>query len=90
MDFTSAQWLGMVAAVAMPLWNIPLILRIERRRSSADLSLAWALGVFGCIVLMLPAALHSPDAVFRVFSVANAVLFGAVVVQMLRYRGRTP
>ena len=38
--------LGLIAAVGMPLWNIPLILHIRRRRSSQDISLPWALGVF--------------------------------------------
>ncbi len=80
------QEIGLVAAVAMPFWNIPLIIKIARRKSSNDLSLSWALGVFVCILLMLPAALISPDRAFKAFSVVNTVLFGAVVVQILRYR----
>ena len=83
---TWVQWLGLIAAVAMPFWNIPLIITIERRKSSKDISVAWALGVFGCILLMLPAALLSPDPTFKAFGIANAVLFGAVVAQILRYR----
>ena len=51
-----------------------------------DISLPWALGVLACIVLMLPAALGSPDAVFRVFSILNTLLFSAVVFQVIRYR----
>lgn len=78
--------LGLIAAVGMPLWNIPLILHIRRRRSSHDISLTWALGVFACILLMLPSALVSPDPVFRAFGIINTVLFGAVVIQVLRYR----
>ena len=78
---------GMIAAVVLPFWNIPLILHIRRRRSSRDISLPWALGVLACIVLMLPSALGSPDAVFRVFSILNTLLFSAVVLQVLRYRG---
>jgi hypothetical protein len=35
---------------------------------------------------MLPAALVSSDAVFRVFALVNAVLFTAVVIQVIRYR----
>lgn len=77
---------GFIAAVAMPFWNIPLILTIGRRKSSKDISLAWALGVFACILLMLPSALASPDRTFKVFGIVNAVLFGAVVVQVIRYR----
>jgi len=78
--------LGLIAAVAMPFWNIPLIIKMERRKSSKDISLSWALGVFVCILLVLPAALISPDPVFKAFSIVNTVLFGAVVVQTLRYR----
>ena len=78
--------IGWVAAVALPFWNIPLILKLERRKSSRDFSLSWALGVWACILLMLPAGLHSPDPVFRVFVVVNAFLFTAVVIQILRYR----
>ena len=40
------QAVGMVSAVALPFWNIPLIWRIQKRRSADDLSPAWALGVF--------------------------------------------
>ena len=78
--------LGLIAAVGMPLWNIPLILKIGRRKSSKDISLSWALGILGCIFLMLPSALASPDAVFKAFGIVNAVLFTAVVIQVLRYR----
>ena len=80
------QTVGLAAAVVLPLWNIPLILRIEHRKSSADLSLWWTLGVFVCFVLMLPSAVASSDRVFKTFSLMNIVLFGAVVVQVLRYR----
>ena len=78
--------IGLMAAVVMPLWNIPLIIKIEQRKSSKDMSLAWALGVLVCILLMLPAALHSPDATFRVFGVVNALMFSLVVIQIFRYR----
>ncbi len=78
--------LGLIAAVVMPLWNIPLILRIEQRKSSKDISLSWTLGVFVCILLMLPAALRSVDAVLRIYAVLNTVFFAGVTVQVLRYR----
>lgn len=80
------QTIGLIAAVIMPLWNIPLIVRIGRRKSSKDISLPWALGVLACILLMLPAALISPDIVLRAFGIVNAVSFAAVVIQILRYR----
>ena len=80
------EQLGLIAAVVLPLWNIPLIVRISRRRSSKDVSLWWALGVLGCLVLMLPAGLSSTDLVFKTFSVVNLVFFSCVVIQVVRYR----
>ena len=80
------QTLGFLGAVILPLWNIPLIITIQKRRSSRDLSLSWAFGVWGCLVLMLPSGLASPDPVYRVFTVLNVLLFGAVVVQVVRFR----
>jgi len=80
------QLIGMVAAVALPLWNIPLIIRIQKRRSSKDISLAWAFGVLGCLLLMFPAAMASADIIFRVFNIANIALFSLVVIQAVRFR----
>ena len=80
------QHIGIVAAVVMPLFNIPLILNIQQRKSSKDLSLLWASGVFVCILLMFPVALHSPDNVFKAYSVVNTFFFGMVLAQVLRFR----
>ena len=80
------ETLGMVAAVVLPLWNIPLILRIRQRRSSKDVSLWWAVGVWVCLVAMVPSGLVSPDRVFRLFTVVNVVLFSGVMVYVVRYR----
>ena len=78
--------LGLIGAIVLPFWNILLILRIGRRRSSKDISLAWTLGVFGCLLLMFPAALVSADVVFKTFSIINLLFFAAVVIQVLRFR----
>lgn len=80
------QTLGYLGAILLPLWNIPLIINIQRRRSSRDLSLPWAFGVWGCLVLMLPSGLASADPVYRVFTILNVILFTAVVIQVLRFR----
>jgi len=77
---------SLIAATVLPLWNIPLILRIQKRRSSQDVSLWWVFGVWVCFLLMLPAGLTSSDQVFRVFTIMNIILFTAVVVQVVRYR----
>ena len=83
---TWVETIGLVAGVVLPLWNVPLILRIHRRRSSQDISLAWALGVFGCLLLMLPASLRSADPVFKIFGIVNVAVFSVVVVTVFRYR----
>ena len=80
------KFLGLVAALTLPLWNIPLILKISRRKSSKDFSLWWAFGVWVTLVLMLPSALVSQDFVFKAFNVANLAIFTVVVIQILRHR----
>ena len=77
---------GMVAAIVLPLWNIPLILKIVQRKSSKDLSVWWAGGVWVCIVLMAPSGFTSPDRIYRTFNMVNIVSFSAVVVTILKYR----
>lgn len=84
------EFLGILGAVVMPLWNIPLIIRIQQRRSSRDLSLPWALGIWTCLVLMLPSGIVSADPVYRAFTIANIILFSVVVFQVLRFRGGGP
>jgi len=84
---------GLIVAVLLPFLNIPLIVRIGRRKSSKDVSLWWTFGVFVGLLLMLPSALISVDVVFKTSSVVNIILFGAVVILDLRLIGvwrRTP
>ena len=78
--------IGMIAAIILPFWNIPLIVRIQKRKSSKDISLFWALGVLICFILMFPSAIVSEDVVFKTFSIVNIILFSLVVLQTLRYR----
>jgi uncharacterized protein with PQ loop repeat len=82
------QIFGIAGAVIMPLWNIPLILRIVKRRSSADISLWWAMGVWVCIILMAPAGFVSKDIVLKSFSIINLILFSCVALIVLIYRER--
>ncbi|UCB56490.1 MAG: hypothetical protein JSV30_04590 [Candidatus Omnitrophota bacterium] len=78
--------MGMVGAVVLPLFNIALMTRIRRRKSSNDISMVWTIGVFSCVLIMLPSALVSTDLVFKLFSIINALLFSGVVYHVLRYR----
>jgi uncharacterized protein with PQ loop repeat len=80
------QTVGLIASIVMPLWNIPLIVRIVKRKSSADISMSWALGVWVCAVLMAPSGFTSTDIVWRSFNIANLILFSGVVVAVIIYR----
>jgi hypothetical protein len=77
---------ALIAAVTLPFWNIPLIWRIVERHSSQDISLAWCLGVFVCIVAMAPQGLTSKDKIWRLFNMANLFWFSLVTVIVVYYR----
>lgn len=78
--------LGTLAAIMLPLFNIPLMLRIRKRRSSDDISLVWTIGIFVCSLLMLPSAMVSTDLVFKLFAIVNIVLFSGVTYFVWKYR----
>ena len=82
----AVQAMGLVAAIILPFWNIPLIMRIIKRKSSRDLSLWWVLGVWTCLLFMAPSGFISADLVWRTFNVANLVLFSFVVIATFVYR----
>ena len=77
--------IALVAAVALPLWNIPLIIRVIQRKSSEDISLMWAVGVWICLVLMAPSGFKSPDLVWKMFNIVNIICFTGVVAVVLIY-----
>jgi uncharacterized protein with PQ loop repeat len=79
------QVIGMLSGIIMPLFNIPLILRIIRRRSSGDISLVWVIGVWSCVISMLPSSLQSPDPVLVVFGIINSLFFSAVFFTVLYF-----
>lgn len=83
---TIIESLGVIASFIMPLFNIPLIIHIVKRKSADDISLVWLLGVWACILLMTPAALTSEDKAFRIFGITNIIFFTLVVIVALRYR----
>ncbi len=77
---------GMIAGVSLPLFNIPMIFHLIKRKSSGDLSLTWVLGVWVCSVVMTPQALRSPDLAFRAYGIVNIIFFSAVTFLVLKYR----
>lgn len=78
--------IGLICAVVMPFWNIPLIVKMFKRKSSADISLAWVTGVWVCVVLMFPSGVQSPDVVWRAFNIVNTIMFTAVFITVLKFR----
>ena len=80
---------GVIAAIVLPLFNIPLILKMIKRKSSNDLSLCWALGVWVCIILMAPSGFTSKDIVWKVFNIINLLAFSLVVIIILKYRKKS-
>ena len=82
------EFLGMISAIALPIFNIPLIWRVWKRRSSDDISLVWVIGVWACIVGMTPAGLHSTDPIWRVYSVINILFFTGVLLVVLWFHPR--
>lgn len=84
----AVEIVALVASVILPLFNIPLVSRIIKRKSSEDISLVWVLGVWFCLFLMFPSGILSDQIVWRAFNYANFSLFTVVVVIVLRYRKR--
>jgi len=80
--------LGMIGGAVMPLFNIPLIYRIAKRKSAADISLFWLFGVWACILLMLPISFLTSDLTLRLFGICNAVFFTGVVFVTMKYHHR--
>ena len=79
--YTISAWAGAL----LPLFNIPLITRIIKRKSADDISLVWVFGVWICILLMSPAALASQDFAFRAFGWMNLIFFTGVVAVTVKY-----
>ncbi len=78
--------LGFWAAVVLPLWDIPLIVRMVRRRSSQDISLAWIFGLWGASLFMAPSAFVSRDILAMGFNTMNVAMLTAVLAAVLKYR----
>ena len=82
---TMIQTLAMLSGILMPFFNIPLMMRIIRRRSSEDISLVWVIGVWFCVIGMLPHSLQSMEPVLLAFGVVNSLFFTAVLFSVLYF-----
>lgn len=80
--------LGLWSSIALPFFNIPLMVRLYKRKSSEDLSLIWVVGVFLCLLGILPDALESQDFTYKVFGITNVSFYSGVTFLALYYRVR--
>jgi len=78
--------IGFWAAVILPLWDIPLMVRVIKRRSSQDISLGWILGLWASSVLMAPSAFVSADRTAIGFNIVNVIMLTAVLIVVFKYR----
>lgn len=79
-------YVAAVAGFMLPLFNIPLAIKIYRQKSAKSFSLIWAIGLQVCTFLMLPQVLVSPDLSYKIFGITNFLLFAVVFVLVMRYR----
>ena len=77
--------IGLWAGIALPLWDIPLIVRIIRRKSSNDISLIWMWGLWGSSVLMTPAGFLAHNKMAIGFNVVNVTMLSILLIVVLKY-----
>jgi hypothetical protein len=80
------KMIGLWASIILPLWDIPLIVRIVQRKSSQDISLVWAFGIWFFSVLMAPSAFISGDKLAIGFNTMNVTMLTGVLVAVIKYR----
>ncbi len=78
--------ISLIAGIILPFWNIPLVVRVIKRKSSEDISLWWGIGIWTCLLLMLPHGLITEEVVLRGFTIANFTLFTIAYIIILYYR----
>ena len=80
--------IGFWAGVILPLWDIPLMVRMYQRKSSDDISIFWAVGIWFSSVLMAPSSFFSRDILAIGFNVMNVTMLTGVLILVLKYRKR--
>jgi uncharacterized protein with PQ loop repeat len=80
------QTISFWAAVILPVWDIPFMVHIIRRKSSKDISLGWIFGLWVSAVLMAPSAFVAGDRAAIGFNAVNVVMLTAVLIVVFKYR----
>jgi uncharacterized protein with PQ loop repeat len=80
------QTIGLWAGIMLPLWDIPLIVRVLKRKSASDISVVWAWGIWGSSILMAPSAFVSGDKAAIGFNLTNCITLTIVLIVVLKYQ----
>ena len=83
------KMIGLWASIILPLWDIPLIVRIVQRKSSQDISLAWAWGIWITAVMMTPSAYIKGDMLAIGFNTMNLIMLTVVLIVVVKYQKGT-
>ncbi len=79
------ETIGFWAGISLPLWDLPLIIRIIKRKSSSDISLTWIWGLWGASVLMAPSAFAVGNKLAIGFNIVNVIMLSVVLVIVMKY-----
>lgn len=75
--------IGFWAGIMLPLFDIPLIMHVVKRKSSADISMVWAVGLWSTSVMLL---IGSKDPLASGFNIVNVLMLSIVVLVVIKYR----
>ena len=86
----SWETIGLWAGIMLPLWDIPLIVRIIQRKSAADISLYWIWGLWLTSILMAPSSFVVGNKLAMAFNIVNVTTLTVVLIFVLKYhKGQT-
>lgn len=77
---------GAIAGGILPLFDLFLIVHVIKRKSSKDISLMWAIGLWATSVGMAPAGILSPSIASKAFNIVNVLMLTIVVIVVYKYR----
>ena len=83
---SAVDTLATVAGSALPLFDISLIVYIMKRKSSKDISIIWAVGLWATSVAMAPAGIMSPHWASKAFNTVNVAMLTVLMGAVIKYR----
>ena len=75
--------IGFWAGVALPLFDIPLIIHVVKRKSSADISMIWIVGLWATSVMLL---IGTKEQMAMGFNIVNVLMLTILMAVVIKYR----